>query len=153
MIAGGNHTIIQLPLPHRKTIALLRLCHQPRPPLSLRGGKADVAIPRYDPPNCTVETDLAPGDCQEVNCPKGAREATLGCGLRPRNDTENGTWFHLFVILSGAQRSRRIRFPGKRERIPPRGYALVGMTGKRKCGTSLQGPASSTVLLCRSSFW
>ena len=28
-------------------------------------------------------------DCQKVNCPEGAREATLGCvGLRPpRNDT------------------------------------------------------------------
>jgi hypothetical protein len=28
------------------------------------------------------------GDCQKVNCPEGAREATLGCvGLRPpRND-------------------------------------------------------------------
>ena len=28
---------------------------------------SDVAIPRFL------------GDCQEVNCPKGAREATLGC--------------------------------------------------------------------------
>ena len=29
------------------------------------------------------------GECQKVNCPEGAREATLGCvGLRPpRNDT------------------------------------------------------------------
>ena len=25
-------------------------------------------------------SDILPGDCQEVNCPKGARETTLGCG-------------------------------------------------------------------------
>ena len=35
-----------------------------------------------------------PGDCQKVNCPEGAREATLGCvGLcPPRNDVENRAW-------------------------------------------------------------
>ena len=30
---------------------------------------------------------LGETDCQEVNCPEGAREATLGCGPNgPRND-------------------------------------------------------------------
>jgi len=30
---------------------------------------------------CGTISHLAPGDCQKVNCPKGTREATLGCGL------------------------------------------------------------------------
>ena len=61
MIAGGNHTLIK---------------------------EADVAISRYDVCSCTAVRWMVPGDSQEVNCPEGAREATLGCGPNgPRNDS------------------------------------------------------------------
>ena len=47
-----------------------------------------MAISRYHFTHCTALLEIVPGDCQEVNCPKGAREATLGCGPKgPRNDT------------------------------------------------------------------
>ena len=44
--------------------------------------RADVGIGPYS------RRKQLTGDCQEVNCPEGAREATLGCGKRslPRND-------------------------------------------------------------------
>ena len=52
---------------------------------------AAVAISRYNPRKCCVVVKIVPGDCQEVNCPKGAREATLGCGPNgPRNDSQRG---------------------------------------------------------------
>jgi len=48
----------------------------------------DVAISCGNVAFCTA----VPGDSQKVNCPGGAREATLGCGLRPRNDMVDGSW-------------------------------------------------------------
>ena len=47
-----------------------------------------MAISWYHPPTRCAVTNIVPGDSQEVNCPEGAREATLGCGPNgPRNDT------------------------------------------------------------------
>jgi len=48
----------------------------------------DVAISCGNVAFCTA----VPGDSQKVNCPGGAREATLGYGLRPRNDMLDGSW-------------------------------------------------------------
>ena len=68
MIAGGNHTLIK---------------------------EADVAISWYHSSTCCAVTNIVPGDSQEVNCPEGAREATLGCGPNgPRNDTVVVSWAH-----------------------------------------------------------
>ena len=41
---------------------------------------ADVTISWYHLSICSEKTYIVPGDSQEVNCPVGAREATLGCG-------------------------------------------------------------------------
>ena len=41
---------------------------------------ADVAISWYDLSIRYAGLYIVPGDSQEVNCPVGAREATLGCG-------------------------------------------------------------------------
>ena len=47
-----------------------------------------MAISWYYSSTCCAVTNIVPGDSQEVNCPKGAREATLGCGPNgPRNDS------------------------------------------------------------------
>ena len=49
--------------------------------------EGDVAISWYHSSTCCAETNIVPGDSQEVNCPERAREATLGCGPDgPRND-------------------------------------------------------------------
>ena len=39
--------------------------------------RSDVGISWYWAGN----SHISPGDCQKVNCPEGAREATLGCAL------------------------------------------------------------------------
>ena len=56
------------------------------PIMSLRGGEADAAIRSFG--SLFLCALPARGtDCQKVNCPAGAREATLGCGPDgPRND-------------------------------------------------------------------
>ena len=40
-----------------------------------------VAIPKIErkTPDYELKMFENPGDCQKVNCPEGAREATLGC--------------------------------------------------------------------------
>ena len=78
MIAGGNHTLIK---------------------------EADVAISRYDVCSCTAVRWMVPGDSQEVNCPEGAREATLGCGPNgPRNDRKTAS-VPITVSLRGVLQS------------------------------------------------
>ena len=65
------------------------------PKLSFRGAKPRGNLLRH----CTKTYGVS-GDCQKVNCPEGAREATLGCvGLRlPRNDNGNGDLVLLPVV-------------------------------------------------------
>ena len=55
--------------------------------------KGEVQAKMAPTTSCCAFRYIIPGDCQEVNCPKGAREATLGCGPNgPRNDTVGVAW-------------------------------------------------------------